>query len=115
MLVKAGEYTHLEAEVPYPLDCPGGQVGFHIVDIQGLNVNKRRFDVFNVKPDFAESADALSKWKRRHWLKQYPTIEIDGVFYPTHYEFYHCFITGDGEVERVFFSEKDEINAILNK
>lgn len=117
LLVAAKEYSHLDAEVDYTLDCSGGQVGVHRIDIQGFDINKSVFRVYNIKPDFKESADELSKWKMRHWLRQYPTWTHPetGVIYPTRYEFYHCFVTGEGEVERVFFRDKDYLNNLMNK
>lgn len=85
LMQKAGELTELEAEKDFVLNAEGGgQVGTHRVDIFYLCNRKGYYQLFNVKGDYEGSIDELSKWKRRHLLKQYPTIK--GI--PVKYDFY---------------------------
>jgi hypothetical protein len=107
----SGDISNLAAEVDYTLNSiGGGQVGSHRIDIQFFDEIKSIWQVFNVKGDYEGSIDALSIWKRRHFLKQYPTLPYPGSeqLFPVRYDFF----IADNHGSRIFRNEKELLENI---
>jgi hypothetical protein len=99
-LQMAGEINELQAEKEFILNAEGGlQVGLHLVDIFYFDLRKKYYQLYNVKGDYKGSIDALSIWKRKHLLKQYPTING----FQVKYDFY----IAEPDGTRVFRNEKE--------
>lgn len=105
LIQRAGDISNLEAEKDFILNAEGGgQVGAHRVDI--IFFDKRGFwQVYNVKADYQGSIDALSIWKMRHLLKQYPTMPHPETDHPMTVKY--DFFIADEYGSRVFRNERE--------